>query len=185
MKELFASEKLMLCVINKERNKNLLEDTPHYDLFDDMAVICRCVVSEDEEGLSSAIIKNGLLEELELKKEELFKIAAGNTFKLMPIAISSMPGMLVATNENAFYGANAILNTEKLKEIAEMLEEDFYILPTSIHECIIVPTSNHELEALKNTLLEGNRLCVSPEEFLSNTVYMYDNVIGAVVKAGA
>lgn len=82
--------------------------------------------------------------------------------------------MLILTNELRNLGAGVIFYNGVLKEISKKLESDLYILPSSIHECIILPageeTGKRELEELVQRV---NRTQVIKEERLSDHVYRY------------
>lgn len=82
--------------------------------------------------------------------------------------------MYVLTNESRRCGAAAILYEGELDRIGRRLGEDFYILPSSIHEVIIVPMScGHTREELRKMVKEINITQVSQEEYLSDHVYIY------------
>lgn len=85
--------------------------------------------------------------------------------------------MIVVTNEEIINGANNILNTKFLNEIANNINSDFYILPSSIHEIILVPTKFADkfdgLEDILNMVKDINETKVETEDRLSDTLYMY------------
>lgn len=83
--------------------------------------------------------------------------------------------MYVVTNCNKFLGAVCMLFDSVLEEMGEMLGSDFMILPSSIHEVIMVPVGETgEIEHLKDLVSEVNRTQVEPHEVLSDAVYYYD-----------
>lgn len=92
---------------------------------------------------------------------------------------SMMPAdnsMYVLTNSQKHNGAAAILDTQRMDEISERLEDGFYILPSSIHELIIIPRSlDISLQDLESMVCEVNVTEVGPEERLSDHVYAYDS----------
>ena len=80
----------------------------------------------------------------------------------------------VLTNETKLNGAAVILNDDIRQEIAEKVG-DFYILPSSIHETLIIPKSAElDLKDLEQMVREVNHTQVRPEERLSDHVYEYD-----------
>lgn len=82
--------------------------------------------------------------------------------------------MYVLTNCNKFLGAVSMIFPEVLEELGEILNEDYYILPSSIHEVILVPGLEiKEKERLKKLVNEVNVSQVEPEEILSDSVYFY------------
>ena len=82
--------------------------------------------------------------------------------------------MYVLSNQSKVYGATAILDNTTLSNISKQLDNDYYILPSSIHETIIVPYSECiETAQLKIMVEEVNNTEVAPDEILSDTVYIY------------
>ena len=82
--------------------------------------------------------------------------------------------MYVCSNSQKVNGAGVILYKDLLKQFAEKTGSDFYILPSSIHETLLVPVSDQmEVEALRSMVREVNATQVAPEEVLSDNVYIY------------
>lgn len=83
----------------------------------------------------------------------------------------------VATNESRMNGATIILFPEIMQNIAKKIG-NFYILPSSIHEVIIVPESfNSDHEELLGMVesVNGNEEIMRKEDVLSNTVLYFDS----------
>ncbi len=90
---------------------------------------------------------------------------------------------IIVTNESKTLGATNLLDTDTLDAI-EAMNGKFYILPSSIHECIIMPKSfGVELSALEDMVREVNRTQVAPNERLSDNVFEYDSLTKQVVRA--
>ncbi|MDE7404300.1 MAG: hypothetical protein K2M81_04265, partial [Lachnospiraceae bacterium] len=86
---------------------------------------------------------------------------------------TKMP-MYVLTNKQKLYGAACMLYPGVLKTFAEKIQRDFYILPSSIHEVILVPAdADTDKEALHEIVTEINRTQVAEEEVLADSVYFY------------
>ena len=82
--------------------------------------------------------------------------------------------MYILTNCIRNFGAAAVLYRDVLKNIGEYLKEDFYVLPSSIHEMIIVPDSS--APSWRETAMivkEINETQVREEEVLSDIPYHY------------
>ena len=73
-----------------------------------------------------------------------------------------------------------MLYKEYLEIVAERMNGDFYILPSSIHELLAVPVSNTGLEQLREMVKEVNDNVVAPEEILGYEVYRYNRETGEV-----
>lgn len=82
--------------------------------------------------------------------------------------------MFIITNERKIFGASVILHKETLSEIAGIFNNDYYIIPSSVHECIAVnATKDVDVEGLRSMVSEVNVTQVIPEEVLSFNVYRY------------
>lgn len=83
--------------------------------------------------------------------------------------------MYVLSNDSRLHGAAAVLNEKAMEDIAEKVGGDFFILPSSIHELLVVPKQDGmELSDLEAMVQEVNATQVAPEEKLSDHVYEYD-----------
>lgn len=94
------------------------------------------------------------------------------------------PKMYVAGNESKNYGAAVILYDNFLASFAEKIQNDFYILPSSVHEVILIPVENEEYEIsrLKDMVYEVNYTELSREEILSDSVYLFKRSSGIIAK---
>ena len=90
--------------------------------------------------------------------------------------------MFVLTTENAFSGAALIASENVLEEIHEKLGCEYYILPSSKHEVIIIPERSglkqKTVETFYHMVCEVNETQVSPVDRLTNSVYYYDEQYG-------
>lgn len=85
------------------------------------------------------------------------------------------PDIYCLSNESKINGAATLVNPEVQEMIAEKVGGDYYILPSSIHECLIVPMGgNMTYQELEAMVQEVNATQVQPEERLSDHVYQYD-----------
>lgn len=194
-------DNIVMVLVNTEQNRELLKNAPHRE-FQDLSVIYRVVASMDEEQVYSAIIKNNLMDRMGLNEEQLFKLAVENTKRLFPPTVKSinevlyesmmqdgMPEelakvllgeipedkmMYVISNKQNINGAVSMLYENNLHGLAEQLESDLYILPSSINEVIAIPTKGSDPSELAEMVVEVNMREVELDERLSNQVYHYD-----------
>ena len=83
--------------------------------------------------------------------------------------------MYVLTNENKVNGAVLALDQNIMDKIAEKVGGDFYVLPSSVHEVLVVPKrADMDVKELEHMVQEVNATQVAVEEQLSDHVYMYD-----------
>ena len=198
-----AKDKIYMVIINTESNKDILKNAPHREV-NDTSVIYRIMVSDDEKGIGSALITNQIAEEIGMSEEQLFKLAAENTPKLFQPVVKPMSqvifGMLtedggmpkdvaeqvldgmrgekemmwIISNNKGVSGAVNMLFEKNLHELSRGMNDDLYILPSSIHEVIAVPASMGNPEELAEMVQQVNMDVVDVSERLSNQVYHYD-----------
>ena len=91
------------------------------------------------------------------------------------------PEMYVISTDNRFRGASALAVTNELYELADLLDSDLIILPSSIHEIIVVPADNFDnAEKLREMVTEINSTEVEENEKLSDNVYRFSRYSGEV-----
>ena len=157
--------------------------------FNDLEICLAVRVDTDADGEASYKITRSLLEQYGLDEDEAFEIALANSHKesethSIAKLLSKMSGlpastfegvpMWVLTNHSSVFGAIEITNTEALADLAEFVNDDLWILPSSIHEIIAVPVSLGEPEGLRMMVGEVNQTEVKAEEVLSETVYRFN-----------
>lgn len=177
-------------LINRDRNTELLEKIPHKDVLD-LAKVYYVAVQECG---GSILIYNTHLEMWGVDAEELDAVAEENTPTLCPVCVKSMwdvveemmgelrtekenvaTDMLIMTNPSKVHGAAAILYPGSMEQMAERLQSNFYILPSSIHETIILPAKESDDPGqLIEMVREVNATMVNEEEILGDNVYFYD-----------
>ena len=181
---------LMLSVIDAASNKNLLSKAPHENILD-MAVIYRIDLSDEISSGASAVVTNDMLKALGVSEEQLKADAmemAPQTHALRIGTIESAIGipeepaeeggsqMYVCTTETPFLGAAVIAYPDFMEQARETVGGDFYILPSSKHEVLIMPQLNvPSVAELKNMVKEINASEVEPEDRLTDNVYHYDS----------
>lgn len=182
-----VKDRIAYRLINAERNKELLEQIPHI-LFLDLAICFYYAFYQEKLGEGMILIYNSHMEMWGTNHKELMKLAEENTGRMLPPSIVSMkillrelfeedadPGMFVLTNEKKCQGAAVLLYPNILEEAAKQLGGSFYILPSSIHEVILLKESGFEkIEGLKEMIREANDTQVAVEEVLSDYPYYYD-----------
>lgn len=115
--------------------------------------------------------------ELLLWKKDSYQSVFHNTnfeTELSNIPDSKELQMLVMTNQYGLNGAAVILYPNLLADLAKKLQSDLYLLPSSIHEFIVLPANDDLYSDLSRMVSEVNTQEVSQDEILSNHVYFYD-----------
>ncbi len=205
-----AKDNIIFQLVNTAQNEDMLKNMPHRE-YQDLSIIYRWAVGVSDKGISSAAIHNGLAKELGMDEDQLFKAAAVNTRRILPpvvksmnevirdmfladgmppetadLMIGEMPSkqvMWIITNEFGTNGAVSMLYEDKLHGLAEDLESDLYIMPSSVHEVVAVSVEMGEPEQLAEMVAEINMSQVELGERLSNQVYHYDKDLRKVTLA--
>lgn len=182
-------EKIFYHLVNLESNQKMLEGMPH-KIFHDYAIVFRIMLDEDWEYETTFSVRDERMEEWGVTIEELWNEAYRNTVKNFPMEICTIEQevgdveekevnpengiMHVLSNEKRYYGAGVILYEGLLEYIGSMLKSDYYLLPSSLHEWMIVPKGIQSLTYLQNMVCDVNRVGVMDAEILGTKVYLYD-----------
>lgn len=214
-----VKRKLVIRLVHLEKNKELLKQVP-YIKFQDLAIVCHCLLVTEEIGIGTILIHKEHLNVWKIKEEELFQDALKNSPALEPYHILKMSDMIknilydsvekkideicgeyicdkelllestlenmvkeieerqvhmyVLTNERRFYGAACLAYPNILEIIAQKLQDDFYILPSSVHEIIFIAKKEcPDSFSLNKMIEEVNKTQVEEEEWLSDHTYLY------------
>lgn len=190
-------EKIVPRLIGKEWNRELLAIRPH-KIIADLAVTYHILMGHDFSGIASAPITNALMESWGVDVDTLHDLSIQNmpkllpsTFQTMSSVLTSMMGadaeelltamppadeaMFILSNEQKVNGAAALLDKEIMKTVIERIGKKFFVLPSSIHECIIVPaTADMDVSSLVSMVRDVNQSqVVAPDERLADSVYVY------------
>lgn len=171
-------DEIVTCLINTEMNQELLKTIPHRE-FQDLSMVYKLFLSDGspkEIPNGVVTIDDAILKELRMTEEELFRLAHENRKRLFPVRIHDMFIMRVVTCEGTTYGAASIICPETLKELKERSGGPFYLIPSSVQECMAVPAEHVEAHDLLELLRDVNQKeeIVGHDEILGNNVYFCD-----------
>ena len=192
-----VKDRIVFKLINYERNKELLETVP-YKKYLDLAIVYYISVKEDIFECASILINNSHLKLWNKTLEEIDELAVKNTPFILKPELKSMGQtlkdimfnsdenefdeedfencyMYVLTNEKKQFGAATILYDNELKDFSERIESDFYIIPSSVHEVIIIPSKFVDSsDSLDEMICEVNSSQVPLVDILSDHAYKYN-----------
>lgn len=189
-----AQTRIVMKLVNTEQNKALLKDIPHR-AFLDLSIIYSVVVCDFMGEFGSILIHNQHMEYWGITEEELYEIAQENTPKLLPHSLTDIKiildkvdnsisqywecnNMYVLTNQLRINGAACIVYPKLLRKISDYLEDNLIIIPSSVHEVMIIPKQRLEnvysMKELNSIVREVNETELRNDEVLSNHVYYFD-----------
>ncbi len=161
-------------LINTEKNKKLLGSVPHKNILD-LSIIYRCYVGMENGAEISYIITNEIVEVMGISMEELHCWAQKNMSEVKPLVIESTEEeFYIVTCKSRVLGAAYMINLDLLDKMAERLDADLYILPSSIHEVFIIRDTLGDPKELVNIIREANQTVVREDEILSYNLYHYE-----------
>lgn len=190
-------------LVHYERNKNLLECVPHIRVLDLALVFC-CLVDASPSGTATILIYNQHLQLWHLDRDTLYQLATKNTPVLLPYEIRDMSDvisdlfsntesfsaaesfsdivpMYVLSNRTKLNGSACMLYHSLLHDFANTIDSDLYLLPSSVHEVLILPTYiENTPQELSDIVKEVNDTQLTKEEILSDHVYLYSRETGQI-----
>ena len=202
-------DRIMFRIINTDANEVLLRDLPHVPYLD-LSVVFFLALERSEEGQLTALIRNTHMQKWGVSLLDLQKAAYANTPREYPAQIKSMSDVLheifenmgeayspemidellgsddaaplyVLSNTNGLYGASCMIYRDVLKDFADRVQADLILLPSSVHEVLLTPNlEDSSYEDLSSMVTSINRQEVSPEEQLSNQVYLFSRKDGSL-----
>ena len=178
-------------LVNAEKNERLLREVPNLPILDFAIVFCWMIpVAESEFG--SVLIKNAHMNLWKIPISLLYQCAKRNTPRLLPYTlapldeyVNELAGELIEesplyilSNRIGLNGAASLLYPEMPEKIYRRMKSSYYLLPSSVHEFLIVPESEMICpESLRRIVKEVNETQLRPEELLSDHIYYFDGDI--------
>lgn len=194
-----ARDHIVCRLMNYEMNHGLLETVP-YLRYHDLALVYCYQMGNETLGMGSILVRNEHLEAWGIGPFQLHAVAVKNT-KGKPYCLTPVCAVLgnilgfeksqeedeaaeeeslayVLTNEEMCYGAVNIYFSDTLREVSSQIGGDYYVLPSSLHECMIVPVSEwtrngaKKLQAIVHEI-NHNPEYMQVEQILGESVYRY------------
>lgn len=186
-----AKDRICMKLIHYEKNRELLKEVPHIR-FLDLAVVFYYLIQLPSGEQATILIYNKHLPYWNVTTDTLFESAKINTPKLLPyyfddvfsilrnvsdlaeFSKEQMSPLYVLTNSEKLFGAAVILYPDLLSSIAKKINHDLIIIPSSLHEVLLLPADQGEsFEEYAPIIREVNHSELLPEEVLSDHAYYY------------
>ena len=174
----------------------ILKDTPHRK-FEDMEVVVNIHLDSfcDANGKSVVVVSKPLMEMYGIDEEQLFEDAERNSLANEPMVFTPLGDMIkhliendevpspeemgivtyIASNKSGFQGAAVAAYPGFLKKAAETIGGSFYMLPSSVHEFILIKDDGTPKAKDLNAMVKNvNETVLEAKDFLSDQCYHYD-----------
>ncbi len=194
-----AASHLYMVLLNKEMNAELVAKCPHIEM-EDLIAVPRWRVSQSDGETASILVTHDIQSQmLHMTDEEVCSIAKAATIEegftvkgmsevMMEMMVQDVPEeflaemfpaeemMYIVSNEQKMNGAVALLDKETLESVKEKIgEETFFVIPSSVHEVIVIPASKVTDPAdLKEMCESVNKTEVSKQDKLGDNIYRFD-----------
>lgn len=158
--------------------------------FEDLVITYYAKIDENERAYAG--ITHQLLKQLNVSEEQLKEDALSSSPKIMPATLNSLtthicgltgnsftPGMgtepeaWIVTNTEGVYGASAFMYPG-VKEWMYAKIGRYFVLPSSVHEVLLMPDIGTSADDLKALVKDVNETQLEPGEWLSDNIYYYD-----------
>lgn len=204
-----VKKSIVFKLVNYEQNRELLREIP-YVPFLDLAVVPYVLLELQEKDYGAIQIHKKHLELWNVTEHQVFEAAKENTPKLLPHNLKHMTDiiaevitqgeensiskvyldlevgdalqftMYALSNQYLLHGAVCILYPNVLAEFANKMNSDLYILPSSIHEVLLILTDEKTSSDLSKTVRDINETEVLRQDILSNHVYKFTRETGKI-----
>lgn len=169
-------------LVNAKLNENR-QDIVKKKVCDSLELHFKIDISDVQEG-SCIPVTDTHITNLGINDLELYYMARRNTPKMFPACIYEMSeilgmpadgcGLYVLTNKDKYYGAGTVMYRGIKKQILDTVGGDFILLPSSVHEWIIVPAEYGDIEVMTKMIRDINENIVADEDILSDRPYKFD-----------
>jgi len=192
-------DKLTVRLLEIKRNRDFLTTTPYMTVGHGLAMVCDIKMQDGDDGSWRATVTQSMLEGQNYDKRELFIAAMDNAQKIDPPILVDMgqalfthegenllkrseplppedvSNMYVLSNTGGMLGSAALFFPGVMERAAEVLGGGYTVLPSSLHEVILVPdSSEHSAYELLDMVWRANREVVEPVDVLSDNIFHYD-----------
>ncbi len=199
-----ARTHLVLRVSDHDLRRNHLKRVPHRRAAD-LAVTCHFMEVDESGRRAFTVVDQGLMEWMDITEDQLFADALTFGPRNLPPVIRPLEAMVegilegkkqkkeelsfekqldafdirnetaVLTNSAGIFGASSLFYPFILEMIGERMGGNYFILPSSVHETILIPDNeDYFLSELEEMVWEINRTELMAEDWLSDSVYYFD-----------
>lgn len=196
----WVKKRLFIQLINMDRNKSFLNNAIHSD-YAGLSMVLYVLVKDGSRETAKVKVTRNMCRHFGWNESDIINYALKNTIKLFPLELCPLkrllnsffnmevkdiqtPGigildcgedLILLTNRKNLYGAAAVFYPGVLKGIAEKKGTSLFLIPSSIHEFIVIPDNGlYNPVNLEDILKKVNSTEVAPDEVLSDSLYYYN-----------
>ena len=196
-------DRIIFRIINRALNADLLKEIPHID-FLDLSITFLVLFTVGDTSVTTMQIHNYHLTFWDTDTDALFDLAKRNTPRLLDWKLTSLEDILrtvplpfddliprpeevaypmhILTNRIHVNGAGCILYDSLMAAISREVGDDLCILPSSVHEVLLIPQTVADEESVLNAIIRRvNRTQVPEDEILSDHVYLYSRAVNRIL----
>lgn len=186
-------------VVNLEKHRHELKNAV-YKTMGDIAITLYVHAGTLKNGITYLKVRSEYLETWGLEKDDVLHDALLNSYRILSPRIYDFKKMMYTPgyagddfmNVDPYFisdkkkkegiclsvkgltnGAVAVLYPEVIKKLVELMDGDFYVVFSSVHEALIHSSKLCSLEELENLLRTSNSRMTFQKEFLTDKVYYY------------
>ena len=176
-----VKDRLFFDLLNVEDNKELLENVPHGIIGKDIAVVYKVLLGRDDKEMASVTVNLDLVRAWDVSPLELHSAANRSAPRLNRPVMTPMQnmveelggeddlGLYVLTNDRGYRGASVIVYPGLLAALTALWGSGFWIIPSSIHEVMLLKADKEDGLAIANIVRTINKSgAVEPGEVLSD-----------------
>ena len=180
-------------VVNYDMNAVQLREIPHKRILD-LAMVYYLKVDESILPDARILLRREHLHGLGIEEEELKVLAEENTERSQPLSLESLYTrlsafrgnreeaektdpceMYVLTNMDGIFGAGTLFYKGTAEYLRSRFPEDLFLLPSSVHEWILLPDRhNMQIRELNDLICQINEAVVEDDEILSSHAYVFE-----------
>lgn len=178
---------IIYCLVNYEKNKERLKGYI-YERFLDLAKVYYVNMTLTDRSMGKVMIRKEMLRIWGVNENIVKQCGEKNTPEIYPVQCMCLQQnplgdetddegkslkMILVSNVTMHEGARVMVYPDMMKKLAEKEQSNLFIIPSSVHEILVVPYSEGEVETLLSMIKDVNSSCIDREEVLSDSLYIY------------
>lgn len=181
----FFIKHVMIQPVSSRSIEDIRDDIP-FRMWNDMALIYRMILPQEDEGILTCVVTNGLLSNFGLDEEELYEILMETLPENYPVDFRKFcDDIFVAGCNDHYKGAGCMFYPDFPEKAGELIGNNFYILPFTVHSVLLVRDgAGMSKKFMENISFRLSTYETAPEDRLSKEIY-YCNITEKTIERTA